>query len=300
MKKEAVLQTNFSGLNKARSGKVRDVYEVDDKLLIVATDRISAFDVILADGVPGKGIILTQMSKFWFDLVKDIVPNHLVATDVDDYPQACRPYADGLRGRSMLVKKAEPLPVECIVRGYIAGSAWNEYKVSGTVCGIKLPEGLVESDKFPEPLFTPSTKAAIGDHDENISLEQMKSIVGDEMGQRLSDLSIAVYKRAAEWALGRGIILADTKFEFGVADGELILIDEIFTPDSSRFWLTREYEAGRGQESLDKQFVRDYLLATGWDKTPPPPSLPEEVVNQTRERYLEAYRIITGNELEPA
>ena len=279
MKKEAVLQTNFSGLNKARSGKVRDVYEVDDKLLIVATDRISAFDVILADGVPGKGIILTH---------------------VDDYPQACRPYADELRGRSMLVKKAEPLPVECIVRGYIAGSAWNEYKVSGTVCGIKLPEGLVESDKFPEPLFTPSTKAAIGDHDENISLEQMKSIVGDEMGQRLSDISIAVYKRAAEWALSRGIILADTKFEFGVADGELILIDEIFTPDSSRFWLMREYEAGRGQESLDKQFVRDFLLAAGWDKTPPPPSLPEEVVNQTRERYLEAYRIITGNELEPA
>jgi phosphoribosylaminoimidazole-succinocarboxamide synthase len=279
---------------------VRDVYEVDDKLLIVATDRISAFDVILADGVPGKGIILTQMSTFWFDLVKDIVPNHLVATDVDEYPRICQPHADGLRGRSMLVKKAEPLPVECIVRGYIAGSAWNEYKVNGTVCGIELPEGLVESDKFPEPLFTPSTKAELGDHDENISFEQMKSIVGDDMGQRLRDISITVYKRAAEWALSRGIILADTKFEFGVADGELILIDEIFTPDSSRFWLTREYVAGRGQESLDKQFVRDYLLSTGWDKTPPPPSLPEEVVDQTRERYLEAYRIITGKELELA
>jgi len=294
MQVKTISETNFPGLTKVKSGKVRDVYEVDGYLLIVATDRISAFDVILPDAIPGKGALLTQISTFWFGMMADIIPNHLVSADVNNYPDACKPYAEDLKGRSMLVKKADPLPVECIVRGYIAGSAWNEYKASKTVCGINLPEGLVESARFERPLFTPSTKAEIGEHDENISFEQMESIIGSEMAERLRDVSIAVYERAAAWALTRGVIIADTKFEFGLVDGELVLIDEILTPDSSRFWLTSEYQAGKGQESLDKQFVRDYLLSIGWDKKPPTPSLPQDVIEQTAARYLEAYRMITG------
>ncbi len=296
MKTGAVLETNFPGLTKLKSGKVRDIYTVDDYLLIVATDRVSTFDVVLPDGIPQKGVLLTQMSAFWFDMMEDIVPNHVISVDVDRYPDACKPYVDDLRGRSMLVKKADPLPVECIVRGCISGSAWGEYKKHQTVCGMELPAGLVESAKFDEPLFTPSTKADIGEHDENISFEKMKEIIGEALANKVKDTSIAVYERAVEWAHPRGVIIADTKFEFGLVDNELILIDEVLTPDSSRFWLIDDYKEGQSQESLDKQFVRDYLTSIGWDKNPPAPSLPEDVIEQTAARYREAYKMITGKE----
>jgi phosphoribosylaminoimidazole-succinocarboxamide synthase len=294
---EAVLTTDFPGLTLVHRGKVRDMYAIDghdELLLMVATDRISAYDVVMDDPVPGKGSVLTKLSLFWFDLLGDIVENHLVSADPAQYPAACRPYAHVLAGRSMLVKKTKPLPVECIVRGYISGSFWSAYKKDTTVCGFVLPPGMQESDRFVEPLFTPSTKAEIGDHDENISLEQLKEIVGPARAEEIADISVRLYRKAADYALTKGIIIADTKFELGEIDGRLILIDEVLTPDSSRFWPLDEYRPGQGQPSFDKQFLRDYLSSLDWDKTPPPPSLPGEIVDKTRRRYEEALARITG------
>jgi phosphoribosylaminoimidazole-succinocarboxamide synthase len=294
---DAVLTTDFPGLKLVHRGKVRDMYAIDghdEVLLMVATDRISAYDVVMDDPVPGKGAVLTKLSLFWFDLLGDIVENHLVSADPAQYPEACRPYAEVLAGRSMLVKKTKPLPVECIVRGYISGSFWSAYKKDTTVCGFALPAGMQESDRFPAPLFTPSTKAEIGDHDENISLDQLKEIVGPARAEEISDISVRLYQKAADYALNKGIIIADTKFELGEIDGRLILIDEVLTPDSSRFWPLDEYRPGRGQPSFDKQFLRDYLSSLDWDKTPPPPPLPEEIVEKTRLRYEEALTRITG------
>ncbi len=280
-------------------GKVRDIYDLGDQLLIVATDRISAFDVVLPDPIPYKGEVLTKLSLFWFDLLGGVVPNHLLSTDVAALPEEFAAHADALRGRSMLVKKARVYPVECIVRGYLAGSGWAEYRQAGTVCGQPLPSGLTESDRLDDPLFTPSTKAEIGEHDENISYERMTEIVGDETAARLRDASVALYSAAREHAAERGIIIADTKFEFGEVDGELTLIDEVLTPDSSRFWPSDSYEPGHGQPSFDKQYVRDWLEGTGWDKSPPPPRLPEDVVAKTSEKYVQAYEALTGSRFEP-
>src|SRR5689334_16951796 len=292
-----LIQTEFPDLKLFASGKVRDVYAIDDaSLLFVATDRISAFDYVLATGIPYKGSVLTQLSLFWFDFLKDVVPNHLITTDVNKYPAAARKYADQLRGRSMQVKKAEMFPVECVVRGYISGSAWKEYKADGTVCVIKLPAGLKESDKLPEPIFTPATKATSG-HDENISIDQMAEIIGRESSERLRDLSLAVYQKAADYALTKGIIIADTKFEFGKTSAGITLADEVLTPDSSRFWPADKYRAGQTQESFDKQYVRDYLEQIKWNKKPPAPALPAQVAQKTSEKYLEAYRQITGQDL---
>ena len=274
-------------------GKVRDLYDLGDKLLLVATDRISAFDYILEDEIPYKGAVLTQISKFWFELLDGVVENHLISTDVVDLPDQFQPYSDYLRGRFMLVRKAEMFPVECIVRGYLAGSGLKEYNREGTVCGIELPEGLVNSSKLPEPIFTPSTKAEIGDHDENISFERCAQIIGDDDAAALRDLSLAVYTKARDHAESRGIIIADTKFEFGRIDGRIILADEVLTPDSSRFWPGDEYEPGRSQASFDKQFVRDWLTAN-WDKTGEPPSLPQDVIEKTSQKYVQAYEKITG------
>jgi phosphoribosylaminoimidazole-succinocarboxamide synthase len=293
-----LLQTDFSDLHLHASGKVRDVYSVgDQQLLFVATDRISAFDYILATGIPHKGRVLTQLSLFWFDFLCDIVPNHLVTADVDQYPASIRKYADQLRGRSMLVQRAEMFPVECVVRGYISGSAWKEYKASGKVCGISLPENLKESDALPEPIFTPATKATTG-HDENISFEEMCKIVGVETASHLRDLTLRVYKKAAAYARGRGIIIADTKFEFGRTAKGITLADEVLTPDSSRFWPADRYAPGKSQESYDKQYVRDYLEEIHWNKQPPAPSLPAEVARHTSEKYLEAYHQLTGHKLD--
>jgi len=290
---KVVLETNLEGVKFLRRGKVRDIYEVEDYLLIVATDRVSAFDVILPTGIPGKGKILTQISLFWFNQVKDIIENHIVSADVAEFPEPVRKYKDILDGRSMLVKKAKPLPVECIVRGYITGSGWKDYQKTGMVCGIKLPEGLVESQKLPEPLYTPSTKAEHG-HDINISFEETIQILGEETAKKIKDFSIAIYKRASEIAEKKGIIIADTKMEFGFYNGKLILIDELLTPDSSRFWSMKEYSPGKPQDSYDKQIVRDYLLSINWDKKPPAPELPEEIVKKTQERYEEIFRILTS------
>jgi phosphoribosylaminoimidazole-succinocarboxamide synthase len=276
-----------------RNGKVRDIYEVDDYLLLIATDRISAFDVVLPNGIPGKGRVLTQISLYWFRWMEEIIKNHIVATEVKDYPAVCHKYADQLEGRSMLVKKASPMPVECIVRGYLSGSGWKEYQKSGTVCGIKLPGGLVESSKLSAPIFTPSTKAEEG-HDINISFEEMVKIVGKETGEKLRDVSLQVYTRARDLAEKKGIIIADTKFEFGMFDNELILIDEVLTPDSSRFWSARNYQPGKGQDSYDKQIIRDYLLSLDWDQTYPGPVLPDHIVEKAIARYKEIYEIITG------
>jgi phosphoribosylaminoimidazole-succinocarboxamide synthase len=293
-----LLQTNFPELKLHASGKVRDVYYIGDKqLLFVATDRISAFDYILATGIPNKGRVLSQISLFWFDFLADIVPNHLVTADVDQYPKEIRQYADQLRGRSMLVKRAEMFPVECVVRGYISGSAWKEYKASGKVSGITLPTGLKESDAFPEPIFTPSTKATTG-HDENISFDQMCETVGGETAEKLRDLTLRVYTKAADYARTRGIILADTKFEFGITDKGITLADEVLTPDSSRFWPADKYQPGRAQDSYDKQYVRDYLEEIHWNKQPPAPSLPPDVARRTSEKYLEAYFQLTGHKLD--
>ncbi len=292
-----MLQSDFPGLKLLHRGKVRDIYEVEDHLLLVATDRISAFDVVMAEPIPDKGKVLTAMSLFWFDYLGDIVANHLVTADPDQYPAACKPYREQLAGRSMLVKKAEPLPVECIVRGYLAGSFWKAYQRSTTVCGFELPAGMRESDPFPEPLFTPSTKAEIGEHDENISRSRMEEIVGKETADRLADIAERLYTKARDYARERGIIIADTKFEFGWHQGELILIDEVLTPDSSRFWPQAEYEPGRSQPSFDKQFLRDYLSSLDWDKTPPPPPLPADIVERTRARYIEALERLTGKGL---
>ena len=288
MKNKAVFETNFPDVKLKHRGKVRDVYELGDHYLIVATDRLSAFDVVLPTPIPGKGKILTQMSLFWFDMFKDDVENHLVAWNVDDYPDVLKKYKDELEDRSMLVKKCNPMPVECIVRGYITGSAWKEYQKTGMVCGIKLPANMQESEPFPEPLFTPSTKAEAGQHDENISYEKMVEIVGEEKAAILKEKSLFIYSKAAEYAKERGVIIADTKFEFGELDGKIILIDEILTPDSSRFWPMEDYQVGRPQPSFDKQYVRDYLESIGWNKKPPAPELPPEIVEKTISRYQEA------------
>jgi phosphoribosylaminoimidazole-succinocarboxamide synthase len=283
----------FADLNLLKQGKVRDIYDLGDALLMVATDRISAFDVVMPSPIPGKGAILTQMSRFWFEMMEGLIPNHLITADAEQFPEACHPYVNIIKDRSMLVRKAEPLSVECIVRGYLAGSGWKSYLESGRVCGIGLPEGLQESDRLPEPLFTPSTKADIGAHDENISFEQVKDMLGQGLAARLRDVSMAIYERAGELAEPRGIIIADTKFEFGLIDGELALIDEILTPDSSRFWPKDTYRPGGPQKSFDKQYVRDYLLSLGWNQRPPAPELPPTVVENTRRKYEEALRRLT-------
>ena len=278
-------------------GKVRDIYDLGDKLLMVATDRISAFDYILEDEIPHKGAVLTQISLFWHEQLKDVIGNHLISADVADLPEQFKPYADYLRGRFMLVKKAEMFPVECIVRGYLAGSGLKEYQKQGTVCGIQLPEGLVNSSKLPEPIFTPSTKAEIGDHDENISFERCAEILGEDAATQLRDLAIKVYSVARDHAAENGIIIADTKFEFGVIDGQIILADEVLTPDSSRFWPGDAYEPGRDQASFDKQYVRDWLNAN-WDRQGNPPHLPQEVIERTSQKYIAAYEKISGKKFE--
>ncbi len=291
-----VLETAFPDLNLFSRGKVRDVYDAGDHLLFIATDRISAFDCILPTGIPGKGSVLTQLSVFWFDYLGDLTPTHFVTTDTAAYPSAFRPYADQLAGRSMLVRRAKMIDVECVARGYLAGSGWKEYRANGTVCGIPLPAGLEESSRLPAPIFTPATKAQSG-HDENISFERMVSLVGEELAVRLRDLTLSIYDKAASYALSRGIILADTKFEFGFIGGQLVLADEVLTPDSSRFWPADRYQPGRAQDSFDKQYVRDYLETLAWDKTPPAPPLPPEVAARTGEKYREAYRRLTGRDL---
>ena len=293
---EPLLETNLTDVPLLNRGKVRDIYDLGDQLLIVATDRISAFDVVMPNGIPDKGRVLTQMSLFWFDFTKDIVENHLISADPAAYPAPLAPHAEALAGRSMLVRRAEVMPVECVVRGYLAGSGWREYRENGTVCGIELPKGLRESDKLPEPIFTPATKAESG-HDINITPEQAIEIAGEQAYREVERLSLAVYTKAGDYARDRGIILADTKFEFGRHGDGLILIDEVLTPDSSRFWPADEYEPGRAQRSFDKQPVRDYLESTGWDKAPPAPELPPEVVASTSERYRAALRLLTGRNL---
>jgi phosphoribosylaminoimidazole-succinocarboxamide synthase len=291
-----LLQTEFPDLTLFARGKVRDLYAVEGKLLFVATDRISAFDYVLGTGIPEKGRVLTQLSLFWFDFLKNIIHNHLITADVDEYPQPLRKYADQLRGRSMLVKKAQMIDIECVARGYLSGSGWKEYQKTGAVCGIKLPEGLKESDKLPEPIFTPATKAVTG-HDENISFEEMVKHTGRELAEQLRDLTLKIYSTAADYAAGRGIIIADTKFEFGRTEEGLVLADEVLTPDSSRFWPADKYQRGRAQESYDKQFVRDYLEDIKWNKQPPAPSLPDDVARKTSEKYIQAYRTLAGREL---
>jgi phosphoribosylaminoimidazole-succinocarboxamide synthase len=291
-----LLQTDFPELTLHARGKVRDLYSLNEQLLFVATDRISAFDYVLATGIPEKGRVLTQLSLFWFDFLKDVVKNHLVTASVDQYPAPLKKYADDLRGRSMLVTKAQMIDIECVARGYLSGSGWKEYQQTGAVCGIKLPAGLKESDKLPEPIFTPATKALSG-HDENISIEEMAKRTGKELAEKLRDLTLKIYRTAADYAAGRGIIIADTKFEFGQTSQGLILADEVLTPDSSRFWPADKYQPGKAQESFDKQFVRDYLEAIKWNKQPPAPSLPEDVARKTSEKYIEAYKILAGREL---
>jgi len=294
---DVLVQTDFSDLKLYASGKVRDLYQVGtDRLLFVATDRISAFDYVLATGIPQKGRVLTQLSLFWFDFLKDIVPNHLVTSDVRQYPPELQKYAAQLRGRSMLVVRAEMIAIECVVRGYLSGSGWKEYKADGSVCGIKLPAGLRESDKLPQPIFTPAIKASTG-HDENISFERMVSIAGRELSEQLRDLSVKIYRTAADYAETRGIIIADTKFEFGRTAAGLVLADEVLTPDSSRFWPKDKYQPGGAQDSFDKQYVRDYLEAIKWNKQPPAPGLPPEVAARTSEKYVEAYTQLTGHPL---
>ncbi len=293
---KVIVTTSFEGLKLFRRGKVRDVYDLGDALLVVSTDRISAFDVVMPNGIPHKGEVLTQLSCFWFGLIAGITPHHLITADVEKYPAVLAPYRDQLRGRSMLVKKTKPLPVECIVRGYLSGSGWKEYRTSRSVCGVALPEGLQESDKLPQPIFTPSTKADEG-HDQNVSSDYVEEILGKETTAEIARLSLAVYQKVADYAVARGIIIADTKFEFGMLNKQIILIDEVLTPDSSRFWPVDHYTPGKGQPSFDKQFVRDYLESLDWDKTPPAPALPDEIVRKTSEKYLEAYRRLTGKEL---
>lgn len=295
---KVVLETNFEDLKLFKRGKVRDMYDLGEYYLMVSSDRLSAFDVIMGQGIPDKGKILTQISKFWFEFSKDLIENHIVSTNVDEYPAGCRKYKDVLDGRSMLVKKAELIPIECIVRGYISGSGWKDYQKTGSICGISLPSGLVESEKLPEPIFTPSTKAEIGDHDENISAEKAIEIVGKEIFEEIKTKTIAVYTKAYEYADSKGIILADTKMEFGVIDGKVILIDELLTPDSSRFWPKDEYEKGRAQSSYDKQYVRDYLLSINFNKMPPAPELPDEVILNTSLKYKEALSKLTGQKLD--
>ncbi len=293
-----LLQTDFPELELHASGKVRDVYRLDNEhLLFVATDRISAFDYVLATGIPHKGRVLTQISLFWFDFLRDLAPNHLVTADVTRYPATVREYASQLRGRSMMVVRADMVPVECVVRGYISGSAWKEYKANGRVCGIELPAGLKESDQLPEPIFTPATKATTG-HDENIPFAEMARLIGPELSRELRDISLKIYTKTSEYARQKGIIIADTKFEFGRTAAGITLADEVLTPDSSRFWPAEKYQPGKAQESFDKQYVRDYLEEIRWNKQPPAPALPPEVARKTSEKYLEAYYRLTGRELD--
>lgn len=291
---EAVRKTDFAGLTLVNRGKVRDIYEVEDHLLIVATDRVSAFDVVMDDPIPDKGRILTRISVFWFKKLSSIVVNHFITADPDEYPEPCRPYRDQLIGRSMLVHKAQPLPAECVVRGYLSGSGWLEYQAQGSVSGIPLEAGLRESSQLPAPIFTPSTKGAPGTHDENISFEDLAKLVGEEMAREIRGISLELYQSGRGLAAQRGIIIADTKFEFGLVGDRLMLIDEILTPDSSRFWPVDEYEPGRAQRSFDKQYLRDYLNTLDWPKKPPPPRLPEEVIRITREKYIEVLARLTG------
>jgi phosphoribosylaminoimidazole-succinocarboxamide synthase len=296
MNQNVLTETRLPGVELYARGKVRDIYQVDDKLLIVATDRISAFDYILGSGIPRKGEILTQLSLFWLDFLKDVVPTHLITANVEEYPEPLPAYRDQLERRSMLVRRARMLEVECVARGYLAGSGWKDYKATGAICGIRLPPGLEESAELPEPIFTPATKAQSG-HDINISFEEAAALIGRDVAERVRDLTLEIYRRAASYARGRGIIIADTKFEFGFADGELILADEVLTPDSSRFWPAAGYRPGGPQPSFDKQYVRDYLESIRWNKQPPAPSLPEEVVRNTSAKYMEAYRLLTGKSL---
>ncbi len=289
-----VIETDFKNIDLIKRGKVRDIYDLGDKLLMVATDRISAFDVIMPDPVPGKGKILTQISLFWFEIMKSLLPHHVISSDVDDFPDICKPYTEILRHRSMLVKKAEPLPVECVVRGYISGSGWKDYQETGSICGIKLPKGLKESDKLPEPLFTPSTKAELGLHDVNIDFDTVAAKIGETLADNVRTLSLAIYKKGAELANEKGIIIADTKFEFGLFENNLILIDEVLTPDSSRFWPGESYKPGGVQKSFDKQYVRDYLISINWNKKPPGPRLPKYIITNTRNKYLEALNQLTA------
>ena len=292
-----LFETNLSGIPLLARGKVRDVYAAGDHLVIVATDRLSAFDYVLQTPIPDKGRVLTQLTIFWLDLLRDVVPNHLVSADVNDYPAEFRPFRDQLEGRSMLVRRAKMIEVECVARGYVSGSGWKEYRRDGSICGISLPAGLRESDKLPEPIFTPATKAESGQHDENISFETVSKRMGQQLAQRLRDLTLNVYSRAASYAETRGIIIADTKFEFGFAGDELILADEVLTPDSSRFWPHDKYQPGGPQPSFDKQYVRDYLESIHWNKQPPAPALPADVAERTSEKYREAYRILAGKSL---
>jgi len=296
--KTNVIKTDFPDLKIFKRGKVRDVYDLGDNLLMVATDRISAFDVVIPDPIPDKGKILTQISLFWFDLMKPLLKNHIISSKTDDYPEECKKYADVLEGRSMLVKKTNPLPVECVVRGYISGSGWKSYQESGRICGIKLPEGLKESEKLAETIFTPSTKEEVGTHDVNIDFDETVNLIGKDIADKVKSLSYDIYKKGAEIAEERGIIIADTKFEFGLIEDEIILIDEVLTPDSSRFWPKETYLPGGSQESFDKQYLRDYLLSINWDQKPPAPPLPEEVIENTRNKYIEALNKLTGRNNE--
>lgn len=297
MNPKIILETNFPDLKLAKRGKVRDVYDVGEYYLIVSTDRLSAFDVIMSQGIPNKGRVLTKISEFWFNETKNIVRNHIVSTFVDEYPVECRKYKEDIEGRSMLVKKAKVIPIECIVRGYISGSGWNDYKKTGKISGINLPSNLKESEKLPEPIFTPSTKAEIGEHDENISFDQAGKIIDKETLMEVKKATLDVYNNASNYALKKGIIIADTKMEFGLIDDEVILVDELLTPDSSRFWPEDSYKVGQTQQSYDKQFVRNYLLSINFNKQPPPPHLPDEIIQKTGEKYLEVLFKLTGEKL---
>ena len=299
MSSNVISTTEFKSLTLKGRGKVRDIYDLGDQLLIVATDRISAFDVVMPNPIPDKGKVLTQLSKFWFDLTKDVIPNHVISTEVEDFPKECQPYKENLKGRAMLVVKTEPLPVECVVRGYLSGSGWEEYKERGEVCGIRLPKGLLESSKLEEPIFTPATKAEVGLHDENIILERMEKIVGKDLAHQLKSLSLAVYKKARDFAEQRGIIIADTKMEFGSKDGKLLLIDELLTPDSSRFWPQSEYRPGGSQKSFDKQFLRDFLLSLKWDKSPPAPNCHKRSFKKLEKNILRLIRDWLENHCNP-
>ena len=296
MANEALHSSNLGGIEFFKKGKVREIYNLHDKFLMIATDRISCFDVVLPTLIPQKGAVLTTLSVFWFGFTTDIIPNHFISANTDDYPTELQQYNETLQGRSMLVKKANPLPVECVVRGYLSGSGWKEYQQTQSICGIKLPGGLKESDKLPEPIFTPSTKEDVG-HDININQEYVEKVLGKELADKIKNTSLALYKKASEFALSKGIIIADTKFEFGKVGDELILIDEVLTPDSSRFWPENEYAPGRGQSSFDKQFARDYLETLDWDKTEPGPELPDSIVSQTTQKYIQALKLITGEGL---
>lgn len=298
MQAQIILETNFENLKLLKRGKVRDIYDLGENLLIVSTDRISAFDVVMNDGIPFKGIVLTKLSEFWFRFTNEIIDNHLITTDVEKFPEECNPYREILKNRSMLVKKTEVIPIECVVRGYLSGSGWDEYQKSKSVCGIKLPDGLVQSSKLPYPIFTPATKEEVGKHDINITEEEAKKIAGDKVIEFVKEKSIQIYKACYEYAFTRGIIIADTKMEFGKFNDKIILIDELLTPDSSRFWPVETYKADQSQESLDKQFLRDYLIKIGFNRQPPAPKLPDEIIQKTSEKYLEIYERLTGKPID--